>query len=377
MKFVISNTELSQLLGKLQNVIAQKATIPILSNFLIEASNNQIVITATDLTVGMRCFAQAKVLEEGATTIPAKRFTQLIREITAPHIEVCVNPQEITEITANSSRFKLHGMSKKEFPSLPDLAGATQFTIKQGDLKDMFFRTSFAVSREDNRYVLTGVFLQIANGSATFVGTDGKRLAKSQIPVALDPAIKGDYIVPIKAVEEILKNLHEEGEATVFLMPDKIAVEANQSILISKLLAGEYPDINRVIPASPETQVSLHREELIALLRQVSLFTSDASQSVRFTFGSGELSLMANAMEIGEGKVSMPVNYHGQKLEIAFNPNFFLDILRHSRDEAVNMGLIDAYNPGVITELAVVDPEGKPTKPSPLFVIMPMRLSDE
>ena len=315
----------------------------------------------------MRCVAQAKVLEEGATTLPAKRFSQLIREITSPQIEITSNEQEITEVNANSSRFKLNGMSKKEFPSLPDLAGSIQFKIKQSDLKDMFFRTSFAVSREDNRYVLTGVFLQIANGTATFVGTDGKRLAKSEVPLSLDPTLKGDYIVPLKAVEEILKNLGEDGEATVFLMSDKIAVEANQSILISKLLAGEYPDINRVIPASPESQVSLHREELISLLRQVSLFTSEANQSVRFTFGSGELSLMANSMEIGEGKVSMPVNYHGQQLEIAFNPNFFLDILRHSKEETVSMGLIDAYDPGVDYRICSGRSGEEPAKPSPAF----------
>lgn len=375
MKFVISTQELNYLINKCQNLVSQKPTVPILANFLIEAINDELIITATDLTVGIRCFTEAKILEEGATTLPAKRFAQLIRELTAVNVEISSNANEVTEIIANSSRFKLHGMSKNEFPALPDIAEATQFKIKQADLKDMFFRTAFAVSREDNQYVLTGVHMHVANGVATFVGTDGKRLAKAYTHVGIDKAFTGSYIIPLKAVEEFLKNLNDDGEATVFLMHDKIAIEASNTTIITKLLSGEYPDVNRVIPQNPGTLVALHREELMTLLRQISLFTADTSHSVRFTLGEGELKLSANTMEIGEGRVSMPVNYTGQKLEIAFNPNFFLDILRHSKKETITMGVTDSYNPGLIIN------NEKPPSPeeaaSSLFVLMPMRLGEE
>ncbi len=375
MKFIISLAEINKLLSKIQNVVAQKPTIPILSNFLIEAANDELVLTATDLTVGIRCYTEAKILEEGSTTLPARRFAQLIRELTTPHIEVHTNEQDITEVIAGSSRFKLHGMNKSDFPSLPELSETTQFTLPQRDLKDMLFRTSFAVSREDNRYVLTGVFLHIQNGEAMFVGTDGKRLARNQLKIPLDPSWKGQYIVPLKAVDEIVKNLREEGDAAVYLMEDKIAVEANQSILITKLLSGDYPDINRIIPESMESHLSLHREELMTLLRQVSLFTSDVNQSVRFTFSNGELKLSANAMEVGEGNVSMPVNYNGDKLDIAFNPGFFLDILRHTKEETLDMGIIDAFNPVVIREEETdEDSQSKKAMERSLCLIMPMRL---
>lgn len=379
MKFVISTQELNYLINKCQNVVTtqQKATIPILSNFLIEAVNDELIITSTDLTVGIRCFTEAKILEEGATTLPAKKFAQLIRELTAVNVEISTNANEVTEITADSSRFKLNGMSKNEYPALPDTSGATQFKIKQSDLRDMLYSTAFAVSREDNRYVLTGVWLHINNASATFVGTDGKRLARSHITIDLDPSFTGSFIIPLKAVEEILKNLTDEGEAIVYLMNDKVAVNASNTMVITKLLSGEYPDVNRVIPQHPETIVALHREELMTLLRQIALFTNEttANNSVRFTFGEGELRLTANNMDIGEGKVSMPVNYQGPKLEIAFNPNFFLDILRHSANETVTMGVTDAFNPGLIT-----DHDSLPAQPimlSPLFVLMPMRLNEE
>jgi DNA polymerase III subunit beta len=375
MRFVISTQELNYLISKCLNVVSQKMTIPILSHLLIEAINDELIVTATDLTVGIRCFTEAKILEEGATTLPAKRVSQLVRELTAVNVEVSTGPNEITEIIADSSRFKLHGMSKGEFPLLPDLNGAIHFPIKQSDLKDMFFRTAFAVSREDNRYVLTGVFLHIANGMATFAGTDGKRLARTHLSVPLDRSYQGGFIIPLKAVEEIVKNLDDEGDASVYLMNDKIAVETSNTTIITKLLMGDYPDINRVIPETTVVSVALHREELITLLRQVSLFTGESNHSVRFAFSDGELKLTANTMEIGEGKVSMPANYQGIKLEIAFNPLFFLDILRHSKGETVTMGVTDAYNPGII-----IDQEASTCEvasASPLFVLMPMRLSEE
>lgn len=374
MKFVISTQELNYLISKILNVVAQKPTIPILSNFLLEAYNDELILTATDLTVGIRCHTEAKILEEGATTLPAKRLAQLIRELTAVNVEVSTNSNEVTTIVAGTSRFKLNGMSKAEYPALPDLSQAHTFNMKQSELKDLLYRTSFAVSKEDNRYVLTGVLMQIANGMATFVGTDGKRLARSHGPIDIGSSFTGQSIIPLKAVDEILKNLSDEGDVKISLMSDKVAVEANQIRLLTKLLAGDYPDVNRVIPERSDIVVTLHREELSSLLRQISLFTADHNHSVRFTFSQGELKLTANTMDIGEGNVTMPVNYQGSKLEIAFNPGFFIDILRHCKGETVTMGLTDAYNPGIITD---GDQLSTPLQASPLFVIMPMRLSED
>lgn len=371
MKFIISTQELNYLIGKVQSVVPAKATIPILGNVLIEAKGGMIHITATDLMVVIHCYTEAKVIEEGATTLPAKRLSQLLRELTAVNIEVSTNDRDVAELVAGTSRFTLHGLSKKEFPSIPDLSGAERFTISQKDIKEMFFRTSFAVSKEDSRYVLTGVGVRIQGGKALFTGTDGKRLARAETLVDVNPEFASSYIIPLKAVEEFQRNLQDSGDALVYLTSDKIAIEANNTILITKLLQGEYPDVSRVIPEKSETIVSLHREELIHLLRQVSLFTADTSHSVRFTFVNGELKLTANTSDIGEGKVSMPVNYHGDPLDIAFNPGFFLDILRHSKEETVTMGLTDPYNPGVIID----KPAEKAT--GPLFVIMPMRLNEE
>ncbi|MGA8163511.1 MAG: DNA polymerase III subunit beta [Waddliaceae bacterium] len=374
MKFIIATQELHYILNKCQSIVAQRVTMPILSNFLIEAKRGELAVTATDLTLAIRCSTEAKILEEGETALSARQFVSLIRELTAVNVEISTDPQAVTAIIADSSRFKLHGMSPREFPSLPDLAGSTSIKVSQEQLKDMFFRTSFAVSDDEERIELTGVFLHVENGNASFVGTDGKCLARTSIPIELEASFSGNYIIPLKAVEEIRKNLTDEGEATLHLMSDKIAVETEHTLIISKLLFGDYPDVTQVIPNNTDETLTLHREELITILRQISLFAPDSDHSVKFSFSDGEVKLTANTMEIGEGKVSMPVNYHGPQLDIAFNPVYFLDILKHTRGETVKIGLIDAYNPGVITD----SEEGEAlTKKSPLFVLMPMRLNRE
>jgi DNA polymerase III subunit beta len=365
MKIIIPRLELVALIGKIQNVVPSKPAIPILANVLVEAIDDELIISATDLTVSMRAYAEAKVLEEGSITLPARRFFQLVRELTAPQVEIHTVSPEIATINAGSSHFKIHGMHKSEFPSLPDLSEGTPFSIPSAALKELLSRSAFAAARDDSRQVLNGVLLQNRSQVATFIGTDGKRLAKIHANIDLPSDFAGSYIVPLKAAEEMIRMLDvkEEEPAKITLMSDKIALELKSTTLISKLLSGQFPDVSRIIPESKEHAISLHREELISLLRQVSLFTSESSSSVRFSFTSGELHLSATSGEIGEGKVNMPVNYSGEKLEIAFNPVYFLDILRHSKDETVKFNISDSYNPGLITDSTTAQ-----------FVLMPMRL---
>ena len=375
MKFTIPTQELHYLLNKIQNIVPQKPTIPILSNFLIEAANDELILTTTDLNVSLRCNTEVNIIEEGSTTLPAKKFAQLVRELTVPNVEITSDSNETTQLIAGSSKFKILGMNKESFPGLPDLSEAQSFTLQQKDLKYLLYCTSFAVSREDNRYVLTGVLMQVSDGQVLFVGTDGKRLARAHHPIThLSSSFTNQSIIPLKAVEEILKNLREEGEVKISLMPDKIAIHTEQTLIIAKLLIGDYPDIHRIIPESAEIGLSLHREELLSLLRQVSLFIADPHHSVRFTFAEGELKITANTSDIGEGIVGMPVNYHGNKLEIAFNPGHFIGILLHCKEDTVILSLVDAYNPGIITDGEL---KTKLKEASPLFITMPMRLSED
>ena len=364
MKMQLKRLDFTRLIGKIQSIVPTKPSIPILANILIEADNGQIIISATDLTVSMRVFGEANVTEPGAMTLPARRLFQLVRELTTPDIEIEMTSPEVAIVHSGSSQFRIQGMHKSAFPTFPDLSEGYQLLFKSETLKDMLIRTAFAAAKDDSRQVLNGVLMQRASSLATFVGTDGKRLARNQIEVETDSQDSSSYILPLKAVDEVVKMLDEKDEdVKLILMPEKFAIEVSGCTLIAKLLTGQYPEVSRVIPKKSENTVTLHRDELIALLRQVALFTSEGSNSVRFTFSDGALHLTAASGEIGEGKVSMPVNYNGPKLEIAFNPHYFLDILRHSKDETVQFNVSDSYNPGLITDSSKAE-----------FVIMPMRL---
>lgn len=364
MKVIITRIELVNLVGKIQSIVPIKPTIPILSNILIEAIDDQLILSVTDLTVSMRAYVEAKVLEEGAITLPAKRFFQLIRELTTVQVEIHALSSEVAIVNAGSSHFRIQGMNKNEFPSFPNLSEGIQLALPSSQLSQLLSRTSFAAARDDSKHTLNGILLQSIENTIIFIGTDGKRLAKNDLKIDT-LCDSNSYIIPLKAIEEIIRLLDskEEDPVTLTLMSDKIAIEFKSTTLITKLLSGQYPNASRVIPEQMANPIALNREELISLLRQVSLFTSENSNSVRFTFTTGELHLSAVSGSIGEGKVHMPVNYGGEKLEVAFNPNYFLDMLRHSKDESVHFSISDSYNPGLITDST-----------SAQFVIMPMRL---
>ncbi|MCH9631131.1 MAG: Beta sliding clamp [Chlamydiia bacterium] len=363
LKLVIPRLELVSLIGKIQSTVPSKPAIPILSNILIQADEGQVTLNATDLTVSIKAFATADVKSSGSITIPARRFFQLIRELTTDQIEIEETEFGVVFVRAGSSVFKLNAADKEEYPTLPDLSSASAFQVHSPTLKELFLRTSFAVAKEDSRHVLNGVLFQLTENHLTLIGTDGKRLAKVNAEMANQP-FNGQYIVPLKAIEEVTKTLEEEQPAKLFFHEDKMAVEMGSVTVISKLLAGEYPDVSRVIPEKANMTVHLHREELMTLLRQVSLFTSEMSHSVRFMFTEGNLELSATSSDVGEGKVSMPVDFTGEQFEIAFNPSFFIDILKHCKDETVTFGITDSFNPGMITDQTTA-----------LFVIMPMRLN--
>ncbi len=365
MKATISRKQLVELIGRIQSVVAPKPAIPALGNLLIEAANDELIISVTDLTISMRIFMDATVDAEGAIALPARRSFQLLRELTTSDLTIECGAAEIAHIHAGSSQFKMNGMHKSEFPDFPDMGEGKAFCLKSKELHEMLSKTSFACARDDSRHVLNGLLMEIANGNLTFIGTDGKRLAKIFAPLPDSTDFTTKMILPLKAVEEMNKILDLDEEAKLTIYDDRVALEVGHATLITKLIAGDFPDVERVIPAQDQAKkIILHREELMTLLRQTALFTSDTVNSVRLHFSDGEVELFAASGEIGEGKVSMPADYHGEKIEVAFNPHVLLNILRHLSGETFTFSLIDAFNPGLLTG-----------KSNALFVVMPMRLN--
>lgn len=361
MKVIVSQSELASLSRKLQNIVPAKPSIPTLLNILIEAVNGELILSATDLSISIQTHIGAEILEEGSIALPAKKFIPLILELTSPLVEIQSTGASAT-IKSGSSKFKMQGIAKEEYPEITDVAGTSKLSLPALALKELLAKTVFAAGKDETRPLLNSVLLECSDTSATFTGTDGKRLAKSATETKGAPI--GSFILPIKAVEEMIRLLDsKEEEISLSLTGDTLSLRTGSTTLISKLLSGQYPDVSRIIPGTHPSPVSLHREELITLLRQIALFTPDSGASVRFSFTPGNLCLSAANGNVGEGNVNMPVNYQGEPMDIAFNPHYFLDILRHSKDEVVLFGIENAYNPGLITDSSNTQ-----------FVLMPMRL---
>ncbi len=362
MKVIVSRQELVTLLGKIQNIVPARPSLPVVANVLIEAVHDQLVFTVTDLTVSAKAYVEAKVLAEGAVALPAKRLFQLIRELTSPQIEIDCASSEVAHLHAGSSHFRIQGMSKEGFPEVAMLRTEPTFSIGAEDLRELLSRAIFAAAREDERHILNGVFMHCSHDVVLCTATDSKRLAQTRISIPGADMQEGNYLIPLKTVDEMIRIL-EGDKAFVYLMPDRIGLEIGPFILISKLLAGPYPDVADIIPDSKGSPIPLHKEELTSLLRQVSLFASEEGKSARFSFTPGMLQLNAMNGEVGEGKVHMPIHYAGPPLDIAFNPLYFLDIIRHILSELLYFEATDSYSPGLITDST-----------SARFVLMPMRL---
>lgn len=363
MKVIVSQSELASLTRKIQNIVPSKPSIPTLQNFLIEAVQGEVILSATDLSLSIRTHMKAEVLEEGSIALPAKKLIPLIAEFSAPLVEIHTSGTTAT-ITAGSSKFKLQGIDKQEYPEIIDLPETTRLSFSTSILKELLSKTVFSAGKDETKPILGSVFLEWSDTMTAFTGTDGKRLAKAQALIKETSPILQSFILPMKTVDEMVRLLDsKEEESFLAFTEDKISLRVGNLTLISQLLSGQYPNVSQIIPDPATASISLHREELMTLLRQIALFTTDQGEAIRFTFTPGNLNLSTAHGGLGEGTVNMPVNYQGDSLEIAFNPHYFLDILRHSKDETVLLGVEGPYNPGLITDSS-----------KSLFVLMPMRL---
>lgn len=366
MKCILNRSQLVSLISVAQRIVPPKAILPILSNILIEASFDSITLSATDLNVSLQASMPAQVEVEGAITLPARRFFQLIRELSTPVIELSVEGN-IAEIRAGSSYFKINGMNRDEFPSIPSAISGVSTVVKSEELREMLIRTSFAASREEGgKPACVSVLMKIENKKATFVATDGKRLAKYEKAIEFDRDLTA--VVPLKAVQEMIDLLSFDETATLTFLDGKVMLKVGPVCLIAKLIGLSYPDFGRAFVDRNELElITIHKEEWITLLKQISLFTSDSSHSARFMFSNGVMKIRAQSQEYGEGEVEMSISL-SKDLEIAFNPTFVMEALKHAKGEVVQLGICHPYMPGLITD---------PDSPGVEFVVMPMRLKED
>ncbi len=331
---------------------------------MLQAKGGEVLLTTTDLDVGVRGSFEASVEKDGATTLPARRLFTIIRELPSSEVSIEVDGKNAASIRSGQSFFKILGLPEEEFPPLPKFDSAKVVTIRQKDLRDGLRKTSYAISTDETRYVLNGLLFSFKENKLTLVATDGRRLAMVDIELEFPKSHEADIIVPTKAVTELGRLLTEDGEVKVSVGSGQIAFDLNNTLLVSKLIEGNYPNYKQVIPTETKERVTLERETFLNSLRRVSLLASDKSNSIKLNFSKNNIDITANTPEVGEAKESLPVSYKGRDFSIAFNPEFLMAPLRALGEDEVFLDLIDEMSPGV---LKIQTPF--------LYVLMPMRIS--
>ncbi|MCK5533928.1 DNA polymerase III subunit beta [bacterium] len=371
MKIICSKDELLKGLQIVQLAISSKTNLPILTNFLMETQKDKIKMAATDLEVGIKCFIKGEIIKKGSISIPAKKFMDIIRELPKNEVLINVKDNQIN-ITSGQAKFSITGISSEEFPVLPGFTQKEYIEIKAEILKEMIQKTIFATSRDESRYVLNGIYLVIEGKKIKMVATDGRRLCfiTKELDNSTCKKEKIEIIIPSKAVNE-LKNLlttvTEEKDKII-----KISIEENQiifklddTILISRLIEGRFPNYEQVIPVSSKLKVKLDVEKFFRSTKRVAVLTNERSNSVKYILEKDKLKILANTIGLGEAEDEINIDYDNEQIEIAYNPNYVMDILKNINVDEIYLELNEPLSPGVIKPVENEDY---------LCVIMPMKI---
>jgi len=368
MNLIIAKEQILAGLQAVQNVVNTRTTLPILSNVLLRAEGKSLELTATDLDVTISCAVEAKVTKPGTTTIPVKKLFGITKELSGNEIEIEVDEKNVCSIRSGPSFYRINGLAAEEFPPITKFKEDKKIAVSQETFRSMLRKTSFAISTDEARYVLNGIFISLKDHKMTIVATDGRRLALVDEQVDISENNQGEFIIPAKAVGELNRLLQEKGEVCIRYVENQaefsLTDEKGSTIsIVTKLIEGNYPNYRQVIPAETKERISLPREEFLHALRRAEIMTSEKANSVKLNFGKNSLSITSNSPEVGEARESMAVNYKGKEMAIAFNPKYMIDPLNALPNDEVFIELIDELSPGVL----------KINGPF-LYVVMPMRI---
>jgi DNA polymerase-3 subunit beta len=363
MKFTVNRDALLDALTQVQSVVATKSTIPVLANVLVRADAGKVMLATTDLEISIRTELAAEVVTPGETTLPAKRFFSMIRELPPHPVEFQVNKENTTTLRCGTALFKIMGLSAEDFPEIPDPKSDKIFTLEQGNLRHMLRCVQYAASVDETRYVLNGIFFTFQDQKLAVVATDGRRLALCEQDVEFPAGQEMDFVVPSKTINELLRNLDNEGQVIITNAGNQVVFDVGELRIVSKLIDGNFPNFRQVIPAACEERIAFERETLLTAVRRVALVTNEQTNSIKLSFKENKVEIISSTPEVGEAQEEVPVKYAGREMNIAYNPEFLMAPLRVLHTDEVYLELIDELSPGVMK--AGTDF---------LYVIMPMRM---
>ena len=370
MEITVSKFELLRELTATQGVVERKTTIPILSNYLLEAAGDKLSLTATDLDLSLRTSCNAKVKKEGACTIPARKLYDYVRLLPDAEITIRLLENHWVSIRCGRSNTKMVGMARSNFPGLPVFPSAGVIKIAAAVLRSMIAKTGFAIASEESRYTLNGALMVLKPESITMVATDGHRLAHVERTGEKFEGVSGEMktLIPKKAMDE-LKSLLDSDIETIDFAKDESTLffRVGPRLLTSRQLTGQFPNYEAVLPKDVSKSITLQGEELGAAIARVAQFADERSRAVRLRLEKGELKLSASSTETGESEDSIEIAYDGEPMAIGFNAQYLIDFIKATGSREVKLELKDAQSAGQLRPA-----EGEDYKYR--YIVMPMRI---
>lgn len=365
MRITIEKDVLLESVQSVIGAVTTKNTLPILSNFLIETGKENIKLTATDLDIGITAFVKAKTEEQGAATVPAKRFAEIIKELPQGSVKITTKKNNTMVIESGATMFKILTTPKDEFPQLPKPEVITELKIKSEDLQEMIAMTSFAVSRDETRYVLNGICFTITEKEIKLVATDGRRLAIIKKEHNEKITQKTKCIIPAKTIQELQRNLNSAKDTKIIFSKKQISFILDDLRIVSRLIEGEFPDYKQAIPKEAENKIKINKAALIPAIKRASIFTTPESQAIKLHLNKNKLTISKTTPEIGETKEEIQTAYKGAELLIGFNPAYLLDVLKNIEQSEVELELTTPEKPGVLR----INNSGY------IYIVLPMQIT--
>ena len=377
MELKIGIAELSKALGRSQGIVEKKSTMPLLSHVLLEAKKGGgLVVSATDLDIAVSSEHPCEVVKEGAVAVSARHLYDIVRALPEAEVTLRRAQNNYLEVKSGPSEFKIVGLPAEDFPTLPRFEKVPFTDVQAGTLLEMIERTFMAVSNDETRYNLNGVYFEPSAEALRLVATDGHRLSMSEKPLQGGFGLKRGVILPKKGLAELRKLLSEVAEAgaeegagdTKLGFVENSAILRRPGVVLSmRLIEGLFPDYKQVIPKTGDKVVSVGRDRLLETLRRISILSTDKAHAVKLELAKGHLRVTSQNPDLGEAKEEVPVEYDGDALKIGFNARYILDVLAVLRSKDVKLELADDLSPGVVKGGDEVD-QGFTA------VVMPMRI---
>jgi DNA polymerase-3 subunit beta len=371
MELVVRKTDLLRELQLFQGIVERKNTIPILANVLIEAAGSEVRLLATDLEVGLRSKCEASVAKGGSLTLPAKKLYEIIKALPETDVRIEEDKNGV-KVAADRFDSRMQTLPREDFPTLPEATGTVSATLPRDVLKQMVAKTQFAITGEDTRYFLNGALFILKPDAMSLVATDGHRLALVSVAREAAKGRKSDdevrVILPRKTLLELGRLLSEgEGEIEYERGENHLFFDIGGRLLISRMIDGQFPAFERVIPKSNDKRVEFDRDRLTSAVRRVALLSNERSRAVKFQIDKGKVEIASSSPEFGEAKEVLMVDYTSAPVTICFNAQYVLDFLNVVETDSVALEFKDEMSQAVMKPLGA---EGYDYT----YVIMPMRV---